>query len=199
MNRLVVIGGGGHASVLLSLIRSLGTYDIAGIIDDGLEKGVSRHGLAVLGGEDRLPGLRAEGVTHACIGIGNIGVRASLFGRLKDMGYVIPALVHPSAVVDDGAAIGEGAQVMAGCIIQPGVSVGANTIINTGSVIDHDCVIGAHAHIGPGAVLSGRAYAGEGTLVGAGAVLASGTRVGAGATVCAGSVVTNDVPDGARR
>ncbi|MBI5190030.1 MAG: NeuD/PglB/VioB family sugar acetyltransferase [Nitrospirae bacterium] len=198
MNKLVIIGGGGHASVLLSLIRSHGAYEIAGIIDDGLDKGAERHGLAVLGGEEMLPGLLAEGVTHACIGIGSISVRASLFGRLKVMGYKIPALVHTSAVVAVGASLNEGVQVMAGCILQPGVAVGVNTIINTGAVIDHDCVIGAHAHIGPGAVLAGRSSVGDGSIVGAGAALASGTRVGAGAFVGVGTSVIGDVPDGAR-
>lgn len=59
------------------------------------------------------------------------------------MGYV----QHPSAIVDDGAAIGEGSRiwhfshVCSGAVIGAGVSLGQNVFVGNGAVIGDNCKI----------------------------------------------------------
>lgn len=55
---IIVYGGGGHGKSLIDLLRSLGVYRVAGVVDDGLEAGSLILGVPVLGGKDVLPGLK---------------------------------------------------------------------------------------------------------------------------------------------
>ena len=81
-------------------------------------------------------------------------VRDAVYRRGKAAGFAFAQVVHPSARVSGSAHLGEGAQVMAGCVIQTGANIGANSIVNTRASIDHDCTIGETVHIAPGVTLS---------------------------------------------
>jgi UDP-N-acetylglucosamine acyltransferase len=61
--------------------------------------------------------------------------------------------IHPTALVDPGAELGEGVQVGPFTIIGPGVTVGAGTRIASGVLIERDTAIGAECAISHGAVL----------------------------------------------
>ena len=61
--------------------------------------------------------------------------------------------IHPTALVDPGAELGEGVQVGPFTIIGPGVTVGAGTRIASGVLIERDTAIGAECSISHGAVL----------------------------------------------
>lgn len=55
--------------------------------------------------------------------------------------------IHPTAVVDPGAQLGEGVQVGPYTIIQPDVTIGKNTVIGPHVVIDSHTDIGANCRI----------------------------------------------------
>ena len=83
--RILIYGAGGHAKTVISLLRLL-DWDIAGIIDDGVDAGVLISGIPVIGNADLLPKLRADGIdsaVNAVGGIGNYAVRWKIFGRLQ--------------------------------------------------------------------------------------------------------------------
>lgn len=69
---LLIYGGGGHAKTVMEMARALGTFKIAGIIDDGLPAGTDILGIPVLGPREILPGLVAQGVRLAANGVGGI-------------------------------------------------------------------------------------------------------------------------------
>lgn len=197
---IVIIGGGGHASVCIELIERVGGYEIVGVVDPRLPRGSSCRGYPILGDDAVLPQLRRDGVTAACIGIGGVlslTPRARAYAQAGAFGFALPALVHPSAVVARGIAIGAGAQIMAGAILQPDAAVGEDTIVNTGVRVDHDSTIGAHVHVCPGVTISGDCTIGDGAFIGAGATIIHGIRIGARAIIAAGSCVVRDVPEGA--
>lgn len=196
MGKIIVIGGGGHAKVLIDLIRTVGIYEIVGILDLQLNVDVKVLGVPVLGNDGLLPQLYENGVTIACIGVGSIkdnGKRKNLYDEVKNIGFNIPSLVHPKSVVSGGVQISEGVQVMAGAIIQTGSLVGENTIINTGAIVEHDCKIGRNVHLCPGSVLSGGCTVGNGAFVGAGVTIRHEVEIGKNAIVAAGAVVINNV------
>ena len=200
MEKILVIGGGGHAKVLMEAIRLSGTYDLAGILDDRLEAGTAVAGVSVLGGDELISSLWEVGIRNACIGIGSVrdnGKRSMLYGKVKSLGYSMPAIIHPRSVFSSEVSLSAAVQVMAGAIIQAGVFIGENTIINTGSIIEHDCIIGSHVHAASGVVMAGGCVLGDGVFVGAGAVIKQGIRIGDAAVVAAGAVVIDDVAAGA--
>lgn len=199
MDRIVFIGGGGHARVLIDLINISRAYEILGIVDAGLGKGTEVSGIHVLGDDELLPELYKKGVRHVCIGVGSIkdnGKRASIYKKAVALGFEVPALVHPKSVIAAGVKVFNGVQVMAGTIIQTNTELGENTIVNTGAIIEHDCQIGSHVHVCPGAVISGGCALDEGAFVGAGATIIQGVKIGRKAVIAAGAVVIEDVPAG---
>lgn len=201
MNKIVIIGGGGHAKVLIDIFNMCGQYEIVGILDTQHETGLSILNIPVLGNDDLLEGLYKKGIKNACIAIGSItdnSKRKMLYKRVKQIGFSIPLLTHPQAIISRNARISEGVLVMAGVIIQTESLIEENTIINTGSIVEHDCYISRHVHICPGVVISGGCQINEGAFIGVGSTIIQGIKIGKNVTVGAGSVVIRDVPDGSR-
>ncbi len=196
---VLVIGGGGHAKVVINALRRAGRQ-IVGVIDkDEALWNTSVAGAPVLGGNDRVADESPK-ETDLVVGVGFLGKtknRSIIFERFKSDGYQFPPVIDPSAVYASDVKIAEGAQIMAGCVIQPGACVGRNSIVNTRASIDHDCAIGAHVHIAPGATLCGNVRVGDNTLVGAGATILQSVSIGSKCIVAAGAVVIADVPDNA--
>lgn len=196
---VVILGAGGHAKVLLSLLRAIGA-EIRGVCDPGLTaSGVAVwREVAVLGGDEVLDGLDPTSIALVN-GMGQVvgsNRRQSLFVALQARGFQFPTLVHPAAWVDPSVALQAGVQVMAGAVIQPDSTIGANTIVNTGARVDHDCIIGEHVHIAPGAVLCGSVRVAPGAFIGAGATVIQGLSIGEGCVVGAGAVVVRDLQAG---
>ncbi len=200
MIRVVGIGAGGHAKVVIDILRLMGGYEIVGLLDADKELwGTDVLGVRVLGDDSLLPQLHGQGVRDAFIGVGTVGdtkPRVRLYESARKQGFRIIRAVHPRAVVAPSAAIGQGPTVMAGAVINPDARLGDHVIVNTGAVVEHDCVIGDHAHIATGAVLAGTVSVGRGAHVGAGAAVRQGITIGEWAVIGAGAVVVRDVPAG---
>lgn len=193
---IIIIGGGGHARVLIAALRLQGR-EIIGFVDpDGANKLI--YGVKCLGDDSVVARHKTRDI-NLVNGVGSIGsgrLRCGLFQKFKTQGFRFAAVVHPTTFIADDVRLGEGVQIMAGAIIQPGSRVGANSIVNTGVIIDHDCKIGPHVHLAPGAVLSGQVWIAAGAHVGTGATIIQSIRVGAWSVLGAGAVVIRNVPAG---
>ncbi len=185
--RVLVIGAGGHAKVVIDAVRCAG-FTIAGVLGrEGDPDAVLGHAVSRDASD-----VEADGFIVA---IGDNAARARAFDAHLERGGTPPvSIVHPSAVVATGVQIGEGAFVAAGVVVNVEARIGANSILNTGCTIDHDCVVGDHALIGPTASLCGGVEVGEGVLLGAGASVTPRARIGEWSTVGAGAAVVSDLP-----
>ena len=195
---IVVYGGSGHGRVVLEALRAGGAYEPVAVLDPALEGEID--GVPIKRDDDA-PALRAGGVAAAAIGVGAVGdtaLRRRLHALAREVGFDLPAVVHPRASVAATATLAPGCFVASGALVGPGARVGEGAIVNSNAVVDHDCLVGAFAHIAPGAALSGAVEVGPDALVGTGAAVVQGVRIGAGAVVGAAAVVTRDVPEGAR-
>lgn len=190
---VLVIGGGGHAKVILHVLERLPQFKVLGYVDP--RNGGPLLGYPRLGGDDSLPVLAEKSGIAAVIGIGKVasgGERLKMLADLRALGFALPAVVAPTAQVAKEVVLGEGTVVMDGAIIQPGCVVGKASIINTRAVLDHDCVLGDDVHIGPSATLSGHVSVGEGGMVGVGVSVMQGLRIVSQCTIGAGAAVTED-------
>ena len=198
LDEIILLGGGGHAKVLIDLINTSMQFEISGILDTQLEIGTKVLNVPVLGDDDLLSGLYSKGIKNVCIAIGSVkdnARRRILFDKVKQMGLLVPYLLHPQAIISKNVRFSEGVQIMAGVNVQTDSLFKENTIINTGAIIEHDCSIGSHVHICPGAVISGGCTVGDGAFIGAGATVMQEINIGKCVTVAAGAVVVKDVPD----
>ena len=156
--KILLVGGGGHCRSVLDSLLSAGGYDDIGIIDPRTSGGSAPMNIPVLGGDSDLPRLFAAGWTHAAVTLGSVGNparRRTLYRMLKDIGFSLPVIADPSAVIGRETTLGEGVFIGKGAVVNSGVQIGPCAIINTGALVEHDCVVGAFAHIGPGGVLCG--------------------------------------------
>jgi len=197
---VVGFGAGGHAKVVIEILRSMQEYKIVGLLEtqDALW-GTSVLGVEVLGDDSSMAELKQRGIKHAFIGVGTVGdaqPRRRLYQKVSEFGFEIVPAIHAAAIVSSSAQIGDGPTIMAGAIVNADAVIGDNVIVNTGAIVEHDCVIGDHTHIATGARLAGGVQVGPGSHIGIGAVVRQEIRIGAGAIVGAGAVVVRDVPDG---
>jgi UDP-perosamine 4-acetyltransferase len=191
---VVIIGTGGHAKVVIELIRAEAKYQIKGCTGLG-ESGFVLGDVPILGTDSVLPALLVNGAKKAFVAIGDNYLRLRLLGQLSELGFELINAVSPHAVVSPSATLGRGIAIMAGAIINASTQIGDGAIINTNAGVDHDCRIGSGAHIGPGSALAGNVEIGCESFLGAGTCVIPGVRVGSRAIVGAGSVVVRDLPD----
>lgn len=193
--KVVLIGAGGHARVVLDAARKMPMVEVVGLVAN--ERG-SVDGVEILGDDRVLPSLAAGGVSHAVVAVGSVGLaerRIALFDRVLGVGLTPLTVVHPSAVVSPTALVGPGSVVLAGAILNAGARIGRNCIVNSGAIVEHDCAIADHVHISPGAVLGGAVVVARGAHVGIGATVLQGRGIGERAIVGGGAVVVDDVPN----
>jgi UDP-perosamine 4-acetyltransferase len=194
----VLLGAGGHASVVLALLREL-QCEVVCVSDPSLlaQTVPVWQGLPVY---DDATVLAQHSPTAVFLanGVGFVQTpepRQRVFDTYAELGYVFPALVHPFSWVAPDVPLEEGVQIMAGAVVQAGTQLGVNTLVNTGARIDHGCQIGPHSHVACGSILCGNVHLGTHTFIGAGAVLIQGVSLGSHCTVGAGSVVLHSHGD----
>ncbi|MGH8514367.1 MAG: NeuD/PglB/VioB family sugar acetyltransferase, partial [Gammaproteobacteria bacterium] len=189
---VVVIGAGGHAKVVVELIRAQGRYDVVGCTDRAHTQG-DVVGAPVLGSDEVLPDLYVEGVRHCFIALGDNALRRKVAAQVTSLGFELINAISPNAVVSPTARLGRGVAVMAGAVINAAAVVEDLAIINTRAVVDHDCRIAEAAHIAPSASLAGGVCIGRLAFVGAGATVIPGVSVGEATIVGAGATVTSNI------
>jgi UDP-perosamine 4-acetyltransferase len=197
MRPLVLIGAGGHGRVVLELVRALGTHTVIGFIDPE-PVAPTILGVPVLGADEVLPGLRAQGVADAFVALGGNRLRQKVGETVRTLGFTQPALVHPSALLSPTARLASGALVMARAVLGVEAWLGHFAILNTGAIADHDNLLEDACHVAPGCALAGTVRVGARSLIGVGSAIRPGITIGADAIVGAGSAVVADVPDGGR-
>ncbi len=187
VDKLVLVGAGGHGKVVISTLRACGKKVIAIYDDDPATWKTALLGVPVTGPIQR---ILKDGFRSGVMGIGNNRIRRRLAETLSLQWRNV---VHPHAWVAEDIFLGAGTVVFAGSIIQTGTVLGRHVIVNTGATVDHDCTVGDYAHIAPGVHLCGGVTLGEGAMLGVGSSVVPGIRIGPWATVGAGATVIRNV------
>lgn len=184
--RLLVVGAGGHAKVVIDTARTAG-ISIAGVV------GMPDDAAEVL---DTVVSADADGIDFDgfIVAVGDNRIRATLFAEYRERGFVPASVIHPSAVISDSVRIGAGSFIAAGVTVSVDAVIGENAILNTGCTVDHDCVVGDHALVGPTASMCGESRIGVGVTLGAGASVIPVKHVGDWTIVGAGAAVVRDMP-----
>lgn len=198
--KVIGLGAGGHAKVVIDMLQLEGRYQVVGLLDVREQLWDQRIlGVPVLGDDNLLPELRQQGIGGAFIGLGctsDMGPRRRLFERAVEQGFEVISAVHPQAAVSPHASLGQGATVMARAVVNACAVVGDNVVVNTGAVVEHDCRIGNHVHIATGALLASTVEVEDHCHIGIGASVRQCLRLGQGSVVGAGAVVVKDVTAG---
>jgi UDP-perosamine 4-acetyltransferase len=195
LRRVVMVGAGGHAKVVVEAVRAMGVFEIVGLTDPA-PAAPEVLGVPVLGSDEVLAALYGQGIREAVLAVGDNRLRQELARMAFQLGFTLPPIIHPHASISPSARIRDGAVVMARAVVGTEATVHEAAIINTGAILDHETVIGPAAHVAPGCALAGRVTVGERALVGAGAAVRPRIVIGADAVVATGAAVVDDVPPG---
>lgn len=191
---LVLIGGGGHAAVVLDAARCAG-WRVDGFFDDNPEAPLASEAPHL--GTIRDITRHMPEHQHPILAIGDLRQRLTLLAENvpHELGERFATVVHPSAIIAGNVEIDAGTFVGPGAILNARARISVDCIINSGAIIEHDCWIRANAHVAPGAVLAGGTQVGRHTLIGVGARTLPMTKIGMWSVVGAGAAVTHEVPD----
>lgn len=194
--KIILVGGGQHARVVLYNIREQGKYEVAAILDSDKDKvGLQFEGIDIVGTYEDLEWVKESlGVKKFFIGFGDMKYRKQVFDMFVLSGFEPVNIIHPDAVVSRDAKLGKGILIECGCLVTPNPIIGDNVVINTGSQVNHDNIIEDNVYIASGVILSGGVTICENTLIDDGVVVALGKNVGSNSIVGAGAIVTKNIP-----
>lgn len=198
MEKILILGMGGHAHSVVDVIEREGKYQIAGYIVNDEEVRKKQDDYPIVGKDINLKELYAKGIHYAAIGIGYMGkgiLRRKLYEELKGIGYSFPVICDPSAILSRKTKVEEGTFIGKGAIINAGAIVEKMCIINSGAIVEHDCYVKEFSHVAVGTVLCGGVHIGSDAFIGANATVIQDITVGNMCTIGAGEVLRKEMSD----
>lgn len=194
---LIIIGGGGHASVLVDLLRSQGREILGVVSPDDISNRSAFEGLRhYRNDEDVLNYSRDEILLVNGIGaLPRSDFRKKLSQYYSRHGFMFESVISQFAHVSDFAQVESGGQVLTGAIVQAGARIGSHTIINTGAIVEHDCEIGDFNHVAPGAVLCGHVSTGNNVYIGGGVNIVPNVKIKHNSVIGAGALIIKDITE----
>jgi len=171
MDKLILLGGGGHCKSCIDVIEQEGKYEIAGILDTEELVGQNVLGYDFIGTDADINKFANEGYIFL-LTVGQIkssAIRKKLFSLLGKNSAQVATIISPRAYVSKHVNIGKGTIIMHDALVNASASIGKNCIINSKALIEHDAVIEDFCHISTAAVINGGVRVKEGTFFGSNA------------------------------
>ena len=188
MNRLIIVGAGGHGKSIANNAYQNGYTEIFFVDDVTVGECM---GFPIIGNSEDIEKLN-DGKTDFVIGIGNNVIRKKVAEKY-DVNWV--TIIHPSAQIAINVSIEKGTVVMAGAVVNVCSTIGEHCIINTNSVVEHDNIIGNYVHISPNVALGGTVQIGNNTHIGIGASVSNNIDVCSDCMIGAGAVVVRNISE----
>lgn len=191
----IIVGVGGHARVVIDILRQAGVTVVGIITDIQISEGTIEGIPVVCGFEELAEYIGKKDVDGAICAVGDNNKRAEYYEKFCEMKIPMINAIHPRTVISSNVVIGKGVVIAAGAVICTGSVIKDNVIINTSASVDHDCMIGNHSHLSPGSHIAGRVSIGSRSWIGIGASIIDKISIGNNVIIGAGSTVISDMPD----
>ena len=200
LRELFIVGAGGFGRELYAWLRDMPEcgrdWKFAGFLDDKLSAlDGFKYDAGVVARVDTFE--PRAGQLFAC-GIGNVQAKIAVCQPLIERGAQFLTIVHPTAILGENVALGEGVVLCPRVTLSCDIKLGPMTMLNYHVTVGHDARVGSWTTLCPHCDLTGGTQVGDRTFLGSGARLIPGTRVGDDALVGAGAVVMRTVKDGQR-
>jgi sugar O-acyltransferase (sialic acid O-acetyltransferase NeuD family) len=195
--RVVVIGGGGHGSVVIDIIEKLPQFTLVGILDSKLTPGTHHLDYEVLGPPEAIQELvKNYNIQGVIIAVGDNWIRSKLVSAIQatDPTIQFPAAIHHTAQIGKNVSIGQGTVVMAGVVVNTNSKIGDFCILNTNCSLDHDSRVGDFVSFAPKSCTGGGATIGNYSAICLGTNVVDRITIGEHTVIGAGSTVLHDQP-----
>lgn len=146
---LLVLGAGSHGEEVMELAQSLRVFHRIRFLDDFLQ---GQNDLVIGGCESFSQYL--EEYPAAIPAVGNTALRIRWMNDLITAGFVIPTLIHPTAVISRHTEIGNGTVICARATVGTGAKIGRGCIISSGATVDRNVVLPDWSYVECGEIVS---------------------------------------------
>lgn len=195
----IIIGAGKYGEVYLSYLQQAG-IEVVGFLDDDPEVQTEKFGgIPVLGPTSLLTDLKISyGVEAVYCPLGNNRLRVKFLRQARNLGFLTPSYIHPSATLSPEITVGDGVYILLGCNIMPYTVIEDFVMISMNVNIAHHNLLKTGTFLSTGCNFGASIVAEEYTYCGIGSTIMTGLhRLGTDCLIGAGTVVIKDVPDGA--
>ncbi len=198
--RVIIIGAGNGAEVVIDILLDDFNKQIIGLVDDNVTE-MANYDYPVL--KCNVPDFPEKVDRNAydtvIISIGStlksMQLRKKVFEQYSDAGIIFTNAIAKSAEIRRGAKIGTGNIIGAGSYIGTLTHVGNNNSISYGVYIGHHNVIGDHNLLAPGLFTSGSVKIGNECIIPAGVVVRNLVDIGNRVAVPVGYAIANSISD----
>ncbi len=196
-DRIVVVGGGGYAKLIINTLKKLETYEIIGYTD--FVNNGKILGAEYLGDDNVLSHIFAKDKNcKAVIAVGNNEVsntRQKIFNKLKGIGFELPVIISQYAVINEDVSIGEGTVVLEYAMINVSSKIGKCVMIDTCAIVEHDCIVSDFVRLAVGSIIGGGVEVGDGSIIGVGAKVIQQKKIYKNCLIGAGSIIIKDTSE----
>jgi len=195
MNKIIILGSGGHAKSCIDVVEKQKKFKILGIVEKIRSKEKKIMGYPILGEDRNLKEIRKK-FKNILIGVGqikNFKTRSDIFFKLKKLGFNFPIIISPTAYISKNSKIGEGTIIMHNVTVNTKVTIGSNCIINTNALLEHEVEVGKDTHISTGVIINGKSKIGNKSFIGSGSIIRDGIRIGHGCVIGMGQIIRKNV------
>ncbi len=199
--RVVIIGAGNGAEVVIDILLDDPTKEIVGLVDDNVRK-LKNYSFPVLDCtiKDFPDKYGLDFYDTAIISIGanlsSMKFRRSVFEDYVRRGVKFTNAISKSAELRRGVQLGVGNIIGSGCYIGTLTRIGDNNSISYGTNIGHHNIVGSHNLFAPGVFTSGSDEIGNSCILPAGVAMVNRAVIGDDVVVPVGYAITNNLESG---
>ena len=198
LERVVVIGAGRGADVVLDILLDDPDKWIVGLVDDNVKEYSVLDIPVIFNSVDEFPKkFDRSAYDTVIISIGatlkTMQIRHKIFEHYKKFDIKFTNAIAKSAEIRRGVKIGEGNIIGGGAYIGTLTRIGTNNLIAYGAFIGHHNVIGDSNLIAPGVVTSGSVRIGNNCIVSAGVTFMNRVAIGENVVLPVGYKVVQDI------
>lgn len=198
--KILIIGHGEHATMVVDNIEEQNVYEIMGYSTNDASKIHTRaYGYPVICLDQDIPEVlkNTPEIKGYILGIGmssgSMKLRHEIAAWMDNLTTAVN-IIHPAAIISKHAQIGNGNLIEAFTKVANGAIIGNHCIINSFSAVNHDQTIGNNVLIAGNVSMAGRSI-GSNTIIADGASIGFKKNVGSNCIIGDGAVVTKDIPD----
>lgn len=196
IERVLILGGGGGAALVLDILSRSESQKCIGILDNDLRlEGKSLQGVDILGNFDTAVEMWREGKFDSLIStvVRDVNERAEIFQYFSSLNIPFTNVIDPNVRIGNDCVIGQGNLVIYGSYIAVCATLGDNNFLAAGSFIEHHTSIGSHCTFGPRSSLSGGVTVGDKVKLGTHVAVEPQITIGSNSIIASGITVTKNI------
>lgn len=187
MKNISLLGAGGLASEVISILEDSYRYNIEYLFDNTIKEDIKRDGYLISNEfRNHSPHLMA---------VGYPSTKKIIIDSIKGYLKLAPPFIHPLGVRGKDVNIGVGSVIYPFVSLTSNISIQPMATINSYVAIGHDCRIGEMFHASPGSIISGNVTIGDRVFLGANSTIKEKIKICSDVIIGAGSLVIRDITE----